>query len=64
MSIEHKEEVTWPEATNSVEADLLRAIVAVWDNRLVLDNNDIAILNRIASKTAYQGIVSPGHGAC
>jgi hypothetical protein len=64
MSIEHKEEITWPEATNSAEADLLQAIKAVWDNRLVLDNNDIAILNRIAKKTAYQGIVSPGHGAC
>lgn len=64
MSIEHREEISSPEATNSVEADLLRAIIAVWNNRLVLDNNDIAILNRIANKTAYEGIVSPGHGAC
>jgi len=62
--VEHKEETIWPEATSSTEADLLQAITAVWDNRLVLDNNDIAILNRIANKTAYEGIVSPGHGAC
>lgn len=62
--VEHKEEITWPEAANSTEADLLQAVKAVWDNRLVLDNNDIAILNRIANKTAYEGIVSPGHGAC
>jgi hypothetical protein len=62
--VDHKEVVAWPEAANSTEADLLQAIKAVWDNRLVLDNNDIAILNRIANKTAYEGIVSPGHGAC
>jgi len=62
--VDHKEVVAWPGAANSTEADLLQAIKAVWDNRLVLDNNDIAILNRIANKTAYEGIVSPGHGAC
>ena len=62
--VDYKEVVAWPEAISSTEADLLQAIKAVWDNRLVLDNNDIAILNRIAKKTAYEGIVSPGHGAC
>ena len=51
--LDHKEVIAWPEATSSTEADLLQAIKAVWDNRLVLDNNDIAILNRIAKKTAY-----------
>ena len=62
--LDHKEVIAWPEATSSTEADLLQAIKAVWDNRSVLGNNDIALLNKIANKTAYEGIVSPGHGAC
>lgn len=57
-------EITWPDPQSSTEEELLQAIKAVWDNRLVLDKSDISILNRLGSKTAYEGITAPGHGAC
>ena len=57
-------EITWPDSQSSTEQELLQAIKAVWDNRSVLDNSDISILNRIGNKTAYEGITAPGHGAC
>ena len=62
--IEAVTEITWPDPQSSTEQELLQAIKAVWDNRLVLDKSDIAILNKLGNKTAYEGIVSPGHGAC
>ena len=57
-------EITWPDPQSSTEEELLQAIKAVWDNRSVLDNSDISILNRLGNKTAYEGITAPGHGAC
>lgn len=57
-------EITWPDPQSSTEEELLQAIKAVWDNRLVLGKSDIAILNRLGNKTAYEGIIAPGHGAC
>jgi hypothetical protein len=57
-------EITWPDPQSSTELDLLQAIKTVWDNRMMLGREDIAILNKIGNKTAYEGITAPGHGAC
>jgi hypothetical protein len=57
-------EITWPDPQSNIEQELLQAIKAVWDNRMMLGREDIAILNRLGNKTAYEGITAPGHGAC